>query len=253
MTSRVRHLNFTGRRRIRKQHVPVSLGHMSDGGTYFDISLGLDPYRFPDEAPVFVEAYVGETVLRFPWGTVGGLEVPKSTSIDPLILEGRPLFRVKVLDPSGGSKLIGLGDKIPATHPDDGEQTSGLLLIQTRDLGESAWKIETEYEDKVVLVLNKRIPDIRGRLRSDPLYRALIVPEAVRSVFRSIVWTRQLDEADDKEWMEPWLTFAEENFGYTRDRFSQDPEDALQAIEDFVEEFSRKNRFCSSIVGEEGA
>ena len=65
-----RRVNFTGRKRIPRRDVSVSLMER-DGPRSFDATLRLDGSGLPKDAMVYVEAYHKTDYMRYPFGTVG--------------------------------------------------------------------------------------------------------------------------------------------------------------------------------------
>src|SRR5687767_878880 len=67
-------LNFTGRKKIDKQHARVVFPCDPVGskkGYYFNLTLDLDSYELPPDGRIFVEATRGQVLMRYDLGTVG--------------------------------------------------------------------------------------------------------------------------------------------------------------------------------------
>lgn len=72
-------LNFTGRRRISKQHVTISVTGIG-GIETFNAEFELGGYGFPDSAAVIVEAFRQLELVRFEFGSVGNITPPGKLS-----------------------------------------------------------------------------------------------------------------------------------------------------------------------------
>src|SRR5262245_13663463 len=100
-------LNFTGRRKIEKQHVAVAFRDDPVGSNrnhYFEIALDLASYGLPANAKVFVEAARGLTMMRFDLGEVGALAelTPHQRRLADFAPDPDGVrFRVKVTQPDG--------------------------------------------------------------------------------------------------------------------------------------------------------
>ena len=95
-----RRLNSTGRRRIERKNIELSLRASDKSGPIFDLDLNLEDYSFPPDAQVRVEAWRGHAVQRWDYGTVAALasvpeeqrrmtEVPESAQFRIFIVASR--------------------------------------------------------------------------------------------------------------------------------------------------------------------
>ncbi|HQZ67597.1 MAG TPA: hypothetical protein PLY87_21050, partial [Planctomycetaceae bacterium] len=105
-------LNFTGRRKISKNHVNISVTGIG-GIEIFHADLQLASYDFPESAAVVIEAFRQLELVRFDFGTVGNLTPPASCRLSEFGTLAGLRFRVKVVssdEPRG--RLLAVCDRI---------------------------------------------------------------------------------------------------------------------------------------------
>ena len=208
-------LNFTGRRKIEKSKVRVTLRDDPPGsgrGHWFELALNLDGHPLPADARVFAEAYRGLTFMRFDHGTVGAPATPapvdrRLTDFGP-VLDG-VRFRVKVTEPTGdeAGKLLAEADNL---RPDDGSGGGVTPLIYVAgdpDLAATPWRLELvrNQSDLPTLHINTRIGG--KALAADAVGKPLLLTAAAREVFAALVDAG--DHEDDAEhWATLWRQFA---------------------------------------------
>lgn len=207
-----RRINHTGRTRIPQSDVQIILQTQPDGLQRFSGTLTLDGKGLPESGLVFIEAWFRDTMQRFPCGTVGALRLPGDTAITEIETAGQIEFRIKVIDPTPGSKrVLAMADGIyPKGDEEVGDERDSLISTMTRDLGNVPWVVEFRDEDKPVLVLNSRIPGVKGRIRQDVMLQTFILPAVVAEVLTWIAWNQ---EVPDDSWQERWLKFCEKLAG----------------------------------------
>jgi hypothetical protein len=205
-------LNFTGRRKIDKQHARVVFHDDPVGskrGHYFELALTLAPYSLPAEAGVFVEATRGPTLMRFDFGTVG--------EVAQLSAEQRRLsdfttgpegvkFRVKVTQLTGpeAGKLLAEADGI---RPEEEGVTPLIYLAGDGEMGQTPWRLDLVPTDPDLPTLYIHM-DLGGKeYAKDPVAKPLLMTAAAREVFGVLVST-EIDEDDDEHWSTLWARFA---------------------------------------------
>ena len=100
------------------------------------------------------------------------------------------------------------------------------------------WKVDVTYEERPALVLNREIPGIRHRLKTDALLQGLLFPAAFRTVLDALA--RDDDEGDDEEegWRAEWLQYCRERLGID----DEPPRKASQEQTDWID--YAVQRFC---------
>jgi hypothetical protein len=162
---------------------------------------------------VVIEAYRQNLHERFPFGTVASIAPSQGTVLREIGADGVN-FRVKVIEPNTG-KLLARGDRLGGVEPEESGRRA-LLRVLARDLGQEPWKTELYQQDgKPILVLNENIPGALARLNSDPVFRALILPAALRQILLLMCIEKvedtedEVDEHGEDGWASEWIRFAE--------------------------------------------
>lgn len=205
----IKRVNFTGRRRIPRDRVHIEV---FDGKPRrFNATINLTDSELLPHAAVFLEAMcAGSNVVeRFVCGEVGDLKPLQNRALEEV--EGENVFfTLKVVDRTERfGRILGLAENIRPERA--GKQTAagrrGILPIEPKDLGEELWRLEFRDHD-VFLLVNKDIPGLVDRARSDPTFFSLVYPEVVRRVLREAFEQGvEIDEEDDR-WPIMWLRFG---------------------------------------------
>ena len=243
MSTAKRRINFTGRKRIRREEISIRLLESRRGEPLrAKATLSLEDHGFPASAAIAIEAYHRSTGMRFDCGTVGKPAIPEALVLDEVDQGGNLLFRVKIIATEGDSgRILGSAERISPTSDDDDENKRALFPVLYRSLGEEVWKVDVAYEERPALVLNREIPGIRHRLKTDALLQGLLFPAAFRVVLENLA--RDDDEGDDEEegWRAEWLQFCRERLGIDDEpppKTSQEQDDWIDyAVQRFCQEY----------------
>ena len=244
----IRRFNYTSRARIRKSDVAITF----DAGTKplsFDAQLNLDGYSLAPTARVFVEAYRGNSFMRFDYGTVEALVPPQNRRL--LEIEGDKFsrFRVKVVDEDSGRLFAVSSQLIPGA--DSHEGLEALLPLHLTDTGNQIWRLKFDAEG-VRLELNQR----KDGIQRSGEFRALVFPSVVREVlFRIIFIEKQGKEEPEDSEKSPWGKWLEFVSGFYPEEYPGPHEEAagedvqvfLDWIEGAVEAFCAKNRIAEGV------
>lgn len=192
-------INRTGRKRIHKQDIDLSLrASKPDEAPVFDLELRLAAYRFPPDARVRVEAWRSNASQRWDYGTVLRLAPPP---VDERSLSEVPAgahFRVFVVAADGSGKLLGHAPNLKPVQP----LHSRLPLEESDLLGDQVWRVDFDGEDgNPVLQVNGAIPGISDIVRRDSAFRALVMPEVMRTILTRMTL---IDHADPQDLDDPW-------------------------------------------------
>lgn len=208
----IRHFNNTGRRTIQRAHAVVTLRRLNEAGPSaasehcFDLQLDLSSYGFPARARVRVEAWRGNAFQRWEWGAVGRLAAPGEAA---RVLRDVPetcRFRVAVVEAGDSGLLLGLADKLAPRRP-----VESILPLVLKDLGSQIWRLEFgEGDDLVELQVNSRIAGMSDVVRNDSAFRALVMPQVLRSVLERALLVRREDPDDAEGPWRPWYDLADE-------------------------------------------
>lgn len=205
----VRTINYTNRKRIRREDVRITLREEKDRIS-FDASLRFAHYQLTPEAHVYVEAYRQTQYMRFDYGSVGLLSIPADRSLRSFDSAEGVLFRVKIVtvaDPRG--MLLAEADQIrPRKSTDEDENRIPLLPVVPNDnMGDEIWRLEID-DPQTLLLVNSALGDWRAMAR-DPGFISLVYP----FVFRSLLWRilhqeRYFEIEETEDWRSRWLRFA---------------------------------------------
>ena len=214
----IRRFNSTGRVSIPRSRVDVTLRRLEGNGRkapqngqsnqdtrwFFDLELDLGGFGFPADARLRVEAWRGNAFQRWDWGTVGA---PAKLGESSRTLRDVPetcQFRISVIAADDSGRLLGLADKLRPKLP-----VESLLPLVPADLGSEVWRLDYgEGDDMVVLKVNRDLPDFSKAVRSDLVFRALVMPQVLRSILeRALLIDREDPEEPEGRWS-PWFDLA---------------------------------------------
>ena len=207
-----RHINSTGRQRILREHVVVSIRPAEgDEASIFDIDLDLAGYGFPPDALVRVEASRSNAGQTWDYGTVGRRSEPPDEERRLTEFRGKPPpFRVVVVADGDTGELLGSAMHVMPRLPLD-----SLIHLQEQDgLGDEVWRIEYDNLDEPpVLLVNRSIPGASDIVRNDAAFRALVMPEVLRAILTRILLVagEDPDSNEGGAWLD-WLQFARSHF-----------------------------------------
>jgi hypothetical protein len=246
MTAVKRRINFTGRKRIPHSHVSVSLRPMEAGRPLrATASLDVGSLGFPSNSPVILEAYQRSQGMRFEIGTAGEPDIPPEFSLDEIDPGDSVLFRLKVIDQDGSGLILGAAQRV---RPDSTETPDGrrsLFPVDQLDLGSEVWRVRvTEAGPR--LQLHFGLPQLLGKLETEPLIQGLVLPQALRQVLTDLVADPADDEGDDSPWKADWVKYCEESLGMA------DPTDLAEDeragwVDDATRKFARDCDFVERI------
>lgn len=243
----IRHLNYTGRKRILREDAKIFVHPDGAGTLAFDATINLVDYELPRDARVFVEAYRQTTLMRFEHGTVAMPQPPPALSLRLTEFPTKDglLFRVKVTSTSGRpGVLLAEADRVPIS--DDEEQPDNrisLLPPKGEDLGQETWRIDFTGDDNPSLLINNQLDDWKA-VAASPMFRSLVYPAAMRAVLWHVYHDEVNDLDDDSDWRCRWLRFAATLPGVGDPPSAKDDESEWTIwIDSAVESFSRRHQF----------
>ena len=208
----IKRVNFTGRRRILRDRADIEVYDAQPGQSRtFDAKIDLANLPLPPHAVVSLEAMCAgsNVVRRFSFGKVAKIVPPNKRCLDDL--EGENVFfTLKVVDCTEQfGQILGIAEHIRPQRA--GKQTAagrgGILPVEPRDLGQQLWHLEFT-DQEVYLFVNKDIPGLVDRVRSDPLFYAAVYPEVVRHVLTQAINEDVDIDEDDECWPVLWLRFG---------------------------------------------
>ena len=248
----IRRFNYTGRKKIPRSKVSISLNEGPDKTLTFESTFDLEGLPVPPSANIFIEAHRRDYFRRFPCGTVSAPKFPRGRILEGLDSNALVRFRVKVVDKKG--RIVAVADNIQPKRIEEEEADRLFLLpVDFADLGHAIWHLDLE-SDWPTLQLNKNIEAIREIARSDNTFLALVYPEVVRQIFHKIIVEEDHTdpETDPDDWMSGWLRYAVDRLGKKQMPSSGESEpikqEKLKWIDDAVEAFCSKNQILEKFI-----
>jgi hypothetical protein len=206
----IRKINFTGRKKIRRNKVRVDIQRNAGGRRIFNILIDLAEMGLDSEARVYVEAYHRTGYQRFDFGSVGERRLPEDRCLSHFADSILPLFRVKVVDRrSAHGRILASLDRIrPESVENQPSGSHSLLFVEYEDLGNQIWQLDLEG-DWPVLKLNHKVDDIGLVASLDTEFSALVYPEVLRQILTRILLEEEhTDPHCDDDWPSLWLQLA---------------------------------------------
>lgn len=241
-----RHMNWTGRKRIGLEHIEIRLfdATKTEPRRFEAQFPGLAVLGLDDGARIVVEPYVKASSMRFEFGTIRDQEAPANTGLTDIDAAGAVMFRVRIVDTViVPGRVLANAERIQAR--DEGESSNDrkcLLPLKEADLGEAVWELELTRGQGPYLVINKRIPQIAVKMKTDPLLQGAVFPIALEKIVTAIVCDTEF--TDELPWVEQWTSWIEELVGM-RVPDGDDDEENIQFVTDVVGTFVRRNRFAT--------
>jgi hypothetical protein len=247
MTSVQRRFNSTGRLRITRSKIDISLEQAPDLNVIptARASLKLEGLEVPGDAIVAIEAYYRTSSMRFACGTLSNLMVPERMALSDIDKGGAVRFRVLVIAPDGTGRILAAADGLRPSTPGDGADRQALLPIRETDIGNELWKIEVDYRTGPVLLVNNRVPGLAAQIRTLPLLQGLILPHAFRAILQDLNPSGESD--DDDLWGDNWRRFLTDLGVATEAEDPDDPDVVDEWIEAAVRAFSDLKEFAERV------
>ena len=199
-------INRTGRRRITQDHAQISVrAPEGEEAPVFDATLDLSSYGFPDDARVRVEAWRSNAVQRWDFGTAGAPEPPGDADRQLTVVPASAQFRVLVVAGDESGLLLGHAPNIRPVLP----RRSLLPVRESDELGDEVWRVDFgDGMDRPELLINPSVDGISEIVRSDESFRALVLPDVLRTILAHIVLVERADPDDSESPWEGWFTIA---------------------------------------------
>jgi hypothetical protein len=248
----IRRFNYTGRKKILRSSVSVSLHETAEAMLAFDAVARFEGISLQPQGKIFIEAYRRDYFRRISCGTVASPEFPKNCILENLHPQSLIMFRIKVVDSNG--RILAVADRIiPKRTEDESTDKICLLAVDFVDLGQTIWRIDLTG-DMPSLLLNRKIENIREIARSDDAFFTLVYPEVVRQILYKIVLEEDHTdpETDPDDWMSQWLGFVTglSNEKQLPPSGESEPviQEKLKWIDDAVEAFCKSNGILDKFI-----
>jgi hypothetical protein len=211
----IKRLNYTGRRRIRREDVAIQVRGDGAGEPTFNAVLSVGRYRLPASARVFVEAYRQTSWQRFDFGTVGELRQPEDRRLSAFGSVEGVFFRIKIVeaaepgdDRHPPARILRHADRIRPRTPDEAQRKS-LLPLDPGDFRDEVWRLEFDETGPPVLKVSRHlVPDWHSLPRTME-FLTLALPDVFRSILiRILLIDEHTDLEDMSDWRTQWLRFT---------------------------------------------
>lgn len=237
----MRKFNYTGRKRIKREDISVSVTVNDDGRHLFSAGFALDSYELPDDALIVLEPYRQMTRQRIDCGTVGSPLPPVDENLDEFSDAEAVLFSLRIVSPDQPAGILLAGaDKIRPKKSDDEDEEKriSLLPVISEELHGPVWRVDLANEEGPLLGLEASL-DKNAVVRS-PEFRALVLPAALKEILLRILLVDEYFDTEDRgEWRSNWLYFCTRLPGVAAPNADDDPEDIIKWTEDTVTVFAR--------------
>lgn len=242
----IRRFNYTGRVKIPRSRVDISL-FKDNEGKYFRAKVNLEGFNFPPEAKIYIEAYYKGVYQRFSFGMVAHIKEPESTRLNELPETELAYFDISVVDETGKiGLLLGKAKGIAVSTDAVPNDRIPLLPVNPVDLKNQFWKLnfDTSDDGRPVLEINKNIPEVFEMARNDIRFISLVYPAAFRGVLQKLLEQDDLDIEEDT-WVSQWLKFINSVLGIKHIPESDNESSSLTPdqeawIDDCVNEYCKK-------------
>ena len=138
-----------------------------------------------------------------------------------------------VVASDGSSRLMGLADNIRPQRADSDAES--LLWMEEAELGKEVWRLDFGDSDNPTMFVNKNIRGISETVRQDEAFRALVIPQALRSILTRAVIVDECDPDDDAGRWSEWLSFVGEFHEEGLASVSNEPESDAEAKTEWIE------------------
>jgi hypothetical protein len=215
MSTGARVLNFTGRQKIERKDVEISVSDPKyPEPPVISVKLDLNPYSYtlPPEGRVFVEAYRQTAWQRFDYGTVANFTGPEDRRLVDFGTSDGVHYRVKIVEASangeGKARILAQADNLNANR--ENRARSLLCLYPDPELKDEVWKLVLpDGNDWPQIRVSTELVQDRHALGRSPEFLTLAMPEILRRILQAAIQEDRPE--DDDEWNLPrgqWLRMA---------------------------------------------
>ncbi len=233
-----RTFNFTNRLRIEKSRIDITiLEAVGSEAPIFTAQMDFEGLDLPSDARVVISSYRLSFAMRFDWGTVGNPTPPENRRLTETPVN--PRFRVMVLSPDGSGRIYAMCDRITPSRGEAGAK-SLLWLDEVDHLGQEVWRLDMA-DANPILQVNQAIGNISTDARHSGMFRALVIPDVLRSILRQALIEENADpDGEASEW-EDWMEFLQQfdvgPLPQSGSNDGRDPEETNEWIDRWVDAF----------------
>ncbi len=242
-----RRIRLTGRKQIAKSVATVKIIEIP-GRRMLTLSLSDSRQfaKFPKDSRILVVLKENKLIELAEFGTLGAL---RTTAELRNTAFANPSCQLRIVTPDGQhmGMLLGSTDTWslnvdPTTHQNG---KKGILCFQPDDIAPRAWKLDVREDDYPVVYVDKRIPDVRTWVKTDPTFVAFVFPAIVSQVFDHIF---QEASEPDADWMKDWLAWADALMPGVKPPFGGTHRERKEWIEPLIDSFSARFHLSNRVV-----
>lgn len=241
-------LNYTGMRPLNRKRINIEL-YNTNGKLSFSISMNLDGLNLNRHSRVSVTAHYAGMRERFELGTVGKLAIPPRMDITTIEDSDLIHFDIFVSESDGKKETQIQSLRIQTKKSNIYKET--ILPVNIVPLGKRPFNVRIDSSG-AILELNSEIPDIKGKIETDHLFRWTVFSAALGQILKTIVHLGEIDE-DEDGWQSDWISFTKKGLGiYDMPKLGCDGgtinEDQEYWIERCIDKMSEKNNFLETVI-----
>lgn len=244
-----RRFNYTGRKKLQRECFQIKLQERAGSPPSFSAHVSIPAeLKLAPSARIYIEAYVGNSSMRFDFGTVSSVIHPHDCVLTELDANTPILFRVRIVDESEAvGRILASANGIRPEADRDGANRKSILPLRGMDLGEELWRLVLDRDAGPTLAVNNRIPGLVERIPSDALLMAVLFPEVVRQVVKQI-WGVENDFDESIEWVTDWKSWLASHHGGALHEAVNDEEALEKLADDVVRVFADRHKFASKVA-----
>jgi len=242
-----RRIRLTGRKQIAKSDATVKIIEIP-GRRLLALTLADNRLfaKFPKESRVLVVLKENKLIELSEFGTLGALKTTTELKNEAF---ANPSCQLRIVTPDGQhlGMLLGSTDtwSLNADPLTTKNGKKGILCFQPDDIAPRAWKLDVRDNDYPVVYVDKRIPDTRTWVKTDPTFVAFVLPAIVAQVFDDIL---QQPVEPDADWMKDWLAWGDALMPGSKPPFGGTHTERKEWIELLIESFSARYRLSNRVV-----
>lgn len=242
----VRRLNFTGRKRISRDYVQLSV--TSNGAGYeLRARFDLQHYSFPAKARIHLEAYKRTSFQRFDFGTISKQLIPTDMALSSFSSPQGMKYRLKIVDAEKNrGRILGEVDNLKAVIAEDvdGAEESLLPVEPSHELGHELYRLEFGTNE-IHLLVNAELANWQEVIKGH-FFSTLVFPNLLRQVLLHILRFEEHRVIDDPtDWRSQWLKFAIEKLRARPIPDDGNLDDDHVWVDECVKSFCQEHRILS--------
>ena len=233
-------IRMTGRKQLAQGSFAVQLTQVNGKRVAALTVSNPDEFKgFPADAEIRIKLAENKLVevLRF-----GVIAKPSSSATVTEASFRAPSCQIRVVSRDGAKAGMLLGSTNPWTLRTGGDP-DGILLFQPSNIKPRLWKLDIRdsESEQPILYVDERIPDASIWAKSDPIFTACVLPQAVSEIMRKV-----LSEASAPEegWQADWLSWALALMPGSQPPFGGSDADRVRWIDDLISTFAQRHELA---------